>query len=717
MSTPSQTNLWLRLPCTNCGNEIPELIEGITIKCFECNQENSFLESKNLLEETCVDVFGKTLDITFIEDPTMRAQSRVTRENRLGELFSNLESQHMDKLGKVPVVSTALEKYPVTKNDVLSIGRQYHMIAILLKNYVLPLALTTDESLAGNQMYYFCVNRALMLVGSFHTIEGATSKDNDTAWNIYTLAGRNFQKMADIAKQAIAEGLEDDRFRTFKTLGEAYSNYAQGLSFISKGNPEWANRQFSRVRSLLTEVVNAGTDPRAKIDHAQAGMIVALQPSVETIFKELKEGAPLRDTMSVRSLGVDSAPQIIETLEKSRNGLEKGKDRFNGIIGFFQKLNFGIKLDYVDRYEKTYVSLTKENQVKYDKILEDMIKNLVNDYKFRCREVFRRMELIAQAAKLPGETTKEEIKEQRNELDTLEKNLEPTLSKILSMAYGKIGTEGFLREIKPFLDDSHVQFDKWVRDAILHLISDYSASASDITGALNAMIAQAKLDSGIAAQFADARRDMDSLGFAISEIVDLSYAVRRADFTSNISVAQQQQRRHFDVLVRRAVMALVRDYGAKNKAIILGMEPVINSAKILGISAVEEIVQGKNDLNALDALFDQTLGTILNASYKVKRMEFIDEISEVQALRKRDFTDQVRKATKMLLDFAGRGRKDLQDDRIKIVSTAEKAMMSGNYHRASESYEMAARISAELGEPEKASEYQERAKSMERLVF
>ena len=706
------SNLWLRLPCTFCGTEIPELIEGTTIKCFTCGTENSFLECKNLLEETCVDVFGKTLDITFIEDPTLRAQARATRENRLGELFSNLESAHMNKLGKVPVISTALENYPVSDAEVMALGKQYGMISILLKNYVLPLALTADESMTGNLVYYFCICRALMLIGSYHTIKGATAADNNKAWNIYTLAGRNFQKMADYAKQSMADGLEDDRFKTFKTLGEAYSNYAQGLSFISKGNPEWASRQFSRVRSLLTEVVNAGTDPRAKIDHAQAGMIVALQPSVETIFKELKEGAPLRDTLAVRSLPVDSAKQIVETLEKARNGLEKGKDRFYGIIDFFRKLNFGVELEYIQRYAKTYEELTKENQVKYDKILTNTLKNLVNDYKFRCREVYRRMDLIAQAAKLPGETTKEEIREQRNELDMLEKTLEPTMVKILSFAYGQIRTEGLMREIKPILDESHTKFDAKVKDAILHLISDYSASANDITGALNAMIVNAKLDSGIAQQFSDARRDMDSLGFAISEIVDLSYAVRRADFTNNISVAQTRQRRHFDRLVRRAMLALIQDYGQKNTAVVLGMEPIINSAKILGIAAVDEIVQGKNDLNALDALFDQTLGTILNASYTVKRGEFMEEISEVQALRKRDFTDQVRKATRMLLDFAGRGRKELMDDRIKIISAAEKAMMRGDYKRAAESYEMAARLSAELGESERAAEYNERSKSI-----
>ncbi len=63
----------------------------------------------------------------------------------------------MESLGKVPVISTPLEKYPVDGDQVLNIAKQYHTIAILLKNYVLPLALTADESIAGNQMYYFCL--------------------------------------------------------------------------------------------------------------------------------------------------------------------------------------------------------------------------------------------------------------------------------------------------------------------------------------------------------------------------------------------------------------------------------------------------------------------------------------------------------------------------------------------------------------------------------
>ena len=712
-----QQNLWLRLPCIHCGTEIAELIEGTTMKCFTCGTENSFFESKELLEKWAIDVFGKMPSITFIEDPTIRAQTRITRENKLGEMFSNLESDHIQKMGRSPIVATPLETYPHSLEEVKEMMQRYNSIAIMLKNYVSPLALTADEQKPGLTMYYFCMCRSMNLVGSYHTILAAKSQTNEQAWNTYTLASRNFQKMSDFAKEATAEDIQDDRFKTFYTLGEAYNNYGSGLSFISKGNPEWATRQLSRVRSLLQEIINAGTDPRAKIDYTQVGMLVALTPSIETIFKELKEGTKLKETLSVRSLPIDSAEQIIDVLKNTRTGLEKTTDRFEGILGFFRKLNFGQELEYITRFKQTYSQLLQEQKVNYDKILEGTIKNLVRDYKFRCREVFRRMELIAQAAKLPGESTKEEIKEQRNELDLLERTLEPTLSTILSLAYNPIKKDGFIKEIKPFLDESHSTFDKSVRTAIITLISDYAASANDISGALNAMIVTAKLDSGIAQQFQEGRKDLDSLGFAIAEIIDLSYNVRRQEFTERISLAQTQQRRRFDRLVRLGVRKLVQDYGVKNQAIIRGMEPVINSAKLLGDTAVEEIVQGKNDIQSLDSLFDTTIGTMLNASYDVKRSEFTEDISEVQALRTRDFGDQVRKATKVLLDFAGRGRRELSEDRTKIAATAEKAMVSGNYKKAAELYTIAAKISSELGEPERAKEFHERGQAMERLIF
>ena len=55
-----QKNLWLRLPCLKCGTEIPELIEGTTIKCFTCGMENSFFESRELLEKWAIDLFGQS---------------------------------------------------------------------------------------------------------------------------------------------------------------------------------------------------------------------------------------------------------------------------------------------------------------------------------------------------------------------------------------------------------------------------------------------------------------------------------------------------------------------------------------------------------------------------------------------------------------------------------------------------------------------------------
>ncbi|MHA1731375.1 MAG: hypothetical protein ACTSU5_05500 [Promethearchaeota archaeon] len=709
--------LWIKLPCINCGSEIPELIEGTTIKCMSCGTTNSYLESKEHLEKFAAEVFGRPPSIEFIEDPNIRTETRIMRENKLGEMFSNLEGEHLEKMGKSAVVATPLERYPHSKEEVKDLALRYNAVGILLKNYVLPLALTADESRAGQTMYYFTSCRAQMILGTYHTILASISSNNDTAWNTYTIAGRNFQRMADLAKEALSEEINDDRLNTFYTLGEAYANYAIGLSSISKGNPEWATRQLSRVRALLKEVVNAGTDPRAKIDHAQAGMIVALQPSIETIFSELKEGKKLKEALAVRSLPVDAAEEIISTLKAAREGGQKTTERFNGIIDFFIKLNFGEELEYVTRYKQTYAKLVQEQKQKYDEILRGTIKSLIRDYKFRCREVFRRMELIANAAKLPGESTKEQIQEEREELNLLERTLEPTLSTILSLAYGVIKKDQFLSEIKPFLDESHRTFDKWVRAAILNLIADYRTSADDISTALNAMIDTAKLDSGIATQFAEGRKDLDSLSFAISEIIDLSYGVRRGEFTKQIQIAQSQQRVIFDRLVRKGILSLIRDYDFKNKAIIKGMEPVIQAAKMLGDAAVDEVVQGKADINTLDALFDSTIGTMLNASYEVKRGEFTEEISTVQAFRKRDFSDQVRRATRTLLDYAGQGRRSLFDQRQKVQKSAETAMLRGNYKRAADLFEVAARISSELGEPEKANELNERARAMSRLVF
>ena len=708
---------WLRLPCVHCGTEIPELIQGSTVKCFQCGTVNGFLEAKNLLDESCAEIFGTTLSIDFIEDPNQRIQTRAMRENTLGVLFSNLESEHLDKMGKIAVVATPLEKYPITENEVIGLCKRYNLIAVLVKNYVMPLALTQDEIRNASMIYYFCACRGFMLLGSFHTLKASTCADNQVAWSFYTTSSRNFMKMVDISKQAQADGIDDDRFVTFKTLGQAYASYAEGLSFISKGNPEWAKKQFDTVRTLLNEILRQGSDPRAKIDHAQAGMIVALQPSIETIFKEMNEGAMLRETIKIRSLPIDQSEKIITTMKETREVIERNEKRFMGIADFFLKLNFNQELEYLKEYRETFTKFNTELKEKYDKVLLSIVDSLINDYRFRIREVEKRMKIIAQAAKLPGETTKEEIREQRNELDMMERTLEPTLTTLFSLGYKEIKGDDYIKRIQPLLKESHEKFDNAVREAILELISDFKLSGFDISDALSSMIVSAKLDSGIAQQFQDARQELDSLNFAIAEIVDLSYSIERAEFSEHITTAMAEQHDKFDQLVIRAIYALIQDYRAKNQAIVLGMEPVINAAKLLGIEAVDEIVQAKADITALDALFDQVVGSLLSSSYDVHRGLFMQKISEVQAKRKADFTDQVRKATRSLLDFAGRGRKELADDRNKVVSIAENAMMQGDYKRAAENFEIAAKISSELGEKEKSTEYSERAKSMERLIF
>jgi len=709
--------IYIRLPCTNCGCEIPELIEGTTIKCAACTMENSFLESKEKLEKLAIDTFGSVPSIEFIEDPTTRTQTRITRENKLGSLFSSLESIYIEKLGRIPVISTPLETYPIEKAEILKMANQYNAVATLLKNYVFPLSLTEGEQKNALQMHFFCACRAMLLVGTYHTIEASKANSNDEAWLIFTKAARNFEKMATFGKEAIASNVEDDRFDTFIALGDAYNNYSIGLSSVSKGNPEWFTSRLKTARARLKEIIDAGTDPRAKLDHAQAGIVDTLKPTIDMIFGEIKEGKAIKKALSVRSLPIDVADQIIETLENVRDAIEKTKARFFGILDFFIKLNFGEKLNYVSRLEEEFVVLHAEQKKRYDEIVEGTIKGMIRDYKFRAREVFRRMRLIAEAAKLPGEETKAQIEEEREEVDMLERTLEPTLSKVLALAFEELRKEGFIREIKPFLEDSHGEFDKWVRAAILQLISDYSATASDISGALDAMIEVGKLDSGIETQFTEARSDLESLGFAISEIIDLSYNVRRAEFTDQISLAQTNQRRRFDRLVRNGIVSLVRDYNFKNQAIIKGCIPILEAAKVLGETAVEEIVQGKADLQSLDALFDSVLGTILNASYDVKRGEFTELISEVQAIRKRDFTDLVREATKKILDYAGRARVELRDDLKTVQDRAESAMIEGDYSESAKLYEIASRIASELNQPEQSKELLKRSKSMKRLVL
>lgn len=709
--------IYIRLPCTNCGSEIPELIEGTTIKCFACNAENSFLESKEKLEKLAIDTFGQIPSIEFIEDPTTRTQTRITRENKLGSLFSSLEGKYLEQLGKVPVIATPLEKYPITKDDIIKMAVEYNAVAIMLKNYVYPLALTEAEQKNAMQMHFFCVCRAMLLIGTYHTIMASHASSNDDAWNIYTLSGRNFEKLTEFAKEAIANNIEDDRFDTFVALGEAYNNYAIGLSSVSKGNPEWFTTRLKTARGRLKEIIDAGTDPRAKLDHAQAGIVDTLKPTIDMIFGEIREGKAIKEALSVRSLPIDVADQIIETLESVRDKIEKTAGRFEGILEFFVKLNFGQELSYVSRFREEFSQIYVEHKKRYDEIVEGTIKGLIRDYKFRAREVFRRTKLIAEAARLPGDETKAQIEEEREELDMLERTLEPTLSKVLSLAFEELKKEGFIREIKPFLEESHTEFDKWVRAAILQLISDYSASAADISGALDAMIEVGKLDSGIETQFTEAKADLESLGFAISEIIDLSYNIRRAEFTKQISLAQTDQRRRFDRLVRSGIISLIRDYQFKNQAIIKGMAPIIEAAKVLGEAAVEEIVQGKADIQSLDALFDSVIGTILNASYDVKRGEFTEFISEVQAERKRDFTDQVRLATKKILDYAGRARVELKDDLKVVIDRAESAMIEGDYEESAKLYEISSRIASELNQPEQSKELLKRAKSMKRLVL
>ena len=87
---------WLRLPCTRCLNEIPELIEGVTLRCLQCGTENTFTESQRFLEKIATDVFGKVPSIDFIEDQNQRLATLQERESKLIEMMKELEPEEVE---------------------------------------------------------------------------------------------------------------------------------------------------------------------------------------------------------------------------------------------------------------------------------------------------------------------------------------------------------------------------------------------------------------------------------------------------------------------------------------------------------------------------------------------------------------------------------------------------------------------------------------------
>ena len=57
---------WVRLPCIRCATEIPELIEGVTLRCLQCGADNTFTEASKFLEKLAKTNLGKVPSIDFI---------------------------------------------------------------------------------------------------------------------------------------------------------------------------------------------------------------------------------------------------------------------------------------------------------------------------------------------------------------------------------------------------------------------------------------------------------------------------------------------------------------------------------------------------------------------------------------------------------------------------------------------------------------------------
>ena len=65
---------WIRLPCIRCATEIPELIEGVTLRCLQCGADNTYTESSKFLEKLAQKNLGAVPSIDFIKDHAFLAK-------------------------------------------------------------------------------------------------------------------------------------------------------------------------------------------------------------------------------------------------------------------------------------------------------------------------------------------------------------------------------------------------------------------------------------------------------------------------------------------------------------------------------------------------------------------------------------------------------------------------------------------------------------------
>ncbi|MHA1266228.1 MAG: hypothetical protein ACTSRS_13430 [Candidatus Helarchaeota archaeon] len=705
---------WLRLPCSRCATEIPELIEGVTIRCLQCGTDNTFYESKRFLEKKANEIFGSVPSIEFIEDPDKRISVLQNRLAILQNIFQKLEPDYLE-IEKHAIVATPLEKYGVSGRKIMGMVQQYNTLATLAKNYLTPLPMTVEEAAPSQEFYFTCAFRGLLFLGTYHTIEARRASVNTDATKLYDAAARNFSKASDIANQAIEAGFQT--FRTKKALADAVNNYSTGLASITRGNPDYATRKFKQVRSLLEDIITR--ESRAKIDHVRVGMIVSLQPSVKMILKQLKDGVKVRETSKVRLYPLDKSKEIIDTVRGAKDWIEKQKERFDGIMDFYRRLNYGETLDYMKRYEERFIEFFDSVKGIYDETVREIVGNLSEEYNFKVGQLFRRLESAAKTAVLPGESTREQFEEGRKELEAIDELFKSVMATLLNSMYSQksIKSSEYTNQAEEAIKQAHATFDDLVRTGITQLILDYDESTQRVFDRLAPIADSAKLPGDdVVEQFRDSRAELDSLGFTISSLVDVSYSVKRKEFTDRIQAVQKRQRAQFDNIIRRAIINLIGDYGVVGKKIVVTALPVARAAGALGDRAIDQMAELKKDIDSTDDSLENTINQLLAVGFNVKRWEFHDRIIDAQFNRDRDFVDSVRTAVQSLLTFTAMPRWKMIRIRKDIVKKGESAMARGRYALAARYFADAAKISQELGEMERAKELDERARGMERLA-
>ncbi|MHA1299617.1 MAG: hypothetical protein ACTSO9_09300 [Candidatus Helarchaeota archaeon] len=701
---------WVRLPCIRCATEIPELIEGVTLRCLQCGADNTFTESSKFLEKLAKKTFGSVPSIDFIKDQAKRAQTITQRMQKLQTLYQSMEKDFED-LQKHAIVATPLEKYGVSGRKILGMTQNYNTVATMIKNYVLPLALTQEELVPAQELYFNAGYRASLNLGTFHTIEARRAENNKEATKKYDQAARNFNKASEIAQHAIEAGF--DEFRAKKAVSDAASNYSTGLSSITRGNPDYGTRKFKQVRSLLEDVLSR--EPRAKIDHVRVGMIVSLQPSVKMILKQLKEGKKVREASKVRLYPLDKSKEIVDTVRETKEWIVKQKDRFDGILKFYYDLNYGEKLDYTDRYIERFNEFFKTAQETFDETVRDIVTNLSDEYNFKVGQLYRRLEVAARAAVLPGESTREQFEEGRRELEAIDDLYKSVMATLIDATYSVKKTE-FAGTADLAIKKAHSQFDDLVRMAITQLILDFDESTQRVFDRLVPIADGAKMPGEETVEYVrDARAEVDSLGFTISSLVDVSYSVKRKEFMERIKAVQRKQRERFDAVVRRAIHALIGDYYLSGKKIVVTATPIAKAAGALGERAIEELTEAKKDIDSIDESLEEAINQLIASSYNVKRYEFHEDIMLSQMNRDRDFTDSIRTAVESLLTFTAMPRWKMIRIRKDLITKGETSMARGKYALAARYFADAAKLSSELGEVDKAKELEERARGMDRL--